>query len=79
MKKILFTAVLLTLGTISFAQTFSFGSKAGINVSNYSGGEINLDAKMGYHLGGLLNFGFGEIFSIQPEVFFSTQGAKIEN
>src|SRR5690606_27573924 len=32
----------------------------------------------GYHLGGLLNFGIGNHFSIQPEVLFSTQGAKID-
>lgn len=79
MKKLAFTALLVTFSTFSIAQTFSFGPKAGINVSNYSGGDINSDAKVGYHLGGLLNFGFGEIFSIQPEVLFSTQGAKVEN
>jgi len=69
--------VLFTFSTFSFAQTFSFGPKAGINVSNYSGGDINSDAKVGYHLSGMLNFGFGESFSIQPEVLFSTQGAKV--
>jgi hypothetical protein len=79
MKKLLFITLLFTLSTYSFAQTFSFGPKAGINVSNYSGGDINSDAKVGYHLGGILNFGFGEIFSIQPEVLFSTQGAKVES
>ena len=79
MKKLLFTVVLFTFAKFTFAQTFSFGPKAGVNVSNYSGGDINSDAKLGYHLGGLLNFGFGEIFSIQPEVLFSTQGAKVEN
>lgn len=79
MKKLLFSALLLSVSTFSFAQSFSFGPKAGVNVSNYSGGDINSDAKIGYHIGGLLNFGFGEIFSIQPEVLFSTQGAKVEN
>ena len=79
MKKLLVTVVLFTFSTFSFAQTFSLGPKAGVNVSNYSGGDINSDAKVGYHLGGVLNFGFGEIFSIQPEVLFSTQGAKVES
>lgn len=79
MKKLSFTMLMVTLSTFAMAQTFSFGPKAGINISNYSGGDINSDAKVGYHIGGLLNFGFGEIFSIQPEVLFSTQGAKVEN
>ncbi|WP_149242855.1 porin family protein [Dyadobacter sp. 32] len=79
MKKLFFTVLMVTLSTFAMAQTFSFGPKAGINISNYSGGDINSDAKVGYHIGGLLNFGFGEIFSIQPEVLFSTQGAKVEN
>jgi hypothetical protein len=79
MKKLFFTVLLTAFGTFSIAQSFSFGPKAGINVSNYSGGDINSDAKVGFHLGGLLNFGFGEIFSIQPEILFSTQGAKVES
>lgn len=79
MKKLSFTVLMVTLSTFAMAQTVSFGPKAGINISNYSGGDINSDAKVGYHIGGLLNFGFGEIFSIQPEVLFSTQGAKVEN
>jgi len=33
---------------------------------------------VGYHLGGMLNYGFGSVFSIQPEVLFSTQGAKVD-
>lgn len=79
MKKLSITVLLFALSTCAFAQTFSLGPKVGINVSNYSGGDINSDAKVGYHLGGILNFGFGEIFAIQPEVLFSTQGAKVEN
>ncbi|TDE18121.1 porin family protein [Dyadobacter psychrotolerans] len=79
MKKLLFVVTMCLVGTYSFGQTFSFGPKAGINVSNYSGGDINSDAKVGYHLGGMLNFGFCKIFCIQPEVLFSTQGAKVEN
>ncbi len=78
MKKLAITTFLLTISIVTWAQTFSFGPKAGVNVSNYSGGNINSDARVGYHFGGLLNFGFGNAFSIQPEVLFSTQGAKVE-
>lgn len=61
------------------AQSFKFGPKAGLNVSNYTGGNIDSEALVGFHLGGLLNFGIGNVFSIQPEVLFSTQGAKIKS
>ncbi|SEI37509.1 Outer membrane protein beta-barrel domain-containing protein [Dyadobacter koreensis] len=79
MKKLLFSAAFLLCAQLSFAQSFSIGPKAGLNISNYTGGNIESDALVGYHLGGLLNYGFGEVFSIQPEVLFSTQGAKVEN
>lgn len=78
MKKITLAILLGVTSTVSYAQTFSFGPKAGVNISNYTGGDIQSDALVGYHLGGLLNFGFGDYFSIQPEVLFSTQGAKVQ-
>ena len=79
MKKILVTLFLVIAAQYSFAQKFSLGPKAGLNISNYSGGNIESDALVGYHLGGLLNYGFVNVFSIQPEVLFSTQGAKVQN
>lgn len=80
MGKITATVLLLVaLTTTGFAQSFKFGPKAGINISNYTGGNIESSALVGAHLGGLLSFGIGQNFSIQPEVLFSTQGAKIED
>ncbi|CAG5067855.1 hypothetical protein DYBT9623_00582 [Dyadobacter sp. CECT 9623] len=79
MKKLLFVAVLLVSVQSAFAQSFSIGPKAGLNISNYTGGNIESDALVGYHLGGIINYGFGKVFSIQPEVLFSTQGAKVDN
>ena len=79
MKKLLVVAgLLLSVATVN-AQSFSIGPKAGLNISNYTGGDIESDALVGYHLGGVINYGFGKVFSIQPEVLFSTQGAKVEN
>ncbi|KAA0992410.1 porin family protein [Dyadobacter aurulentus] len=79
MKKLLFAAVLFVSVQSAFAQSFSIGPKAGLNISNYTGGNIESNALVGYHLGGILNYGFGKVFSIQPEVLFSTQGAKVDN
>lgn len=78
-KKTAFTLIFLSMSALSFAQSFSFGPKAGLNVSNFTGGNIKSQAMIGYHVGGLLSFGFGKNVFIQPEVLFSTQGAKIEN
>ncbi|WP_138484756.1 porin family protein [Dyadobacter bucti] len=79
MKKLLVAFVLFVSAHFAEAQTFSIGPKAGLNISNYTGGNIESDALMGYHLGGIVNYGFGNVFSIQPEVLFSTQGAKVQN
>ncbi len=78
MKKLVFFICAMAVALGTQAQSFSFGPKVGLNISNYSGGDIKSDALVGAHLGGLLNFGFGNVFSIQPEVLFSTQGAKID-
>lgn len=60
------------------AQSFKFGPKVGLNISNYTGDNVESEAIVGAHFGGLLSFGIGNVFSIQPEVLFSTQGAKIK-
>lgn len=79
MKKLFFLLAFVALSSALQAQSFSFGPRAGLNLSNYTGGDIKSKSRVGYHVGGLLNFGFGRVFSIQPEVLFSTQGARIEN
>ncbi len=79
MKKNLLLIIMTVLSTVSFAQSVSLGPKVGLNVSNYTGGDIESDALVGFHLGGILNLGIGRVFSIQPEVLFSTQGAKIQS
>ncbi len=48
-----------------------------MNISGYAGGNMQSKALVGYHLGGMLSFGFGRVLSLQPEVLFSTQGAKV--
>jgi hypothetical protein len=79
MKKLLFVIAFFVAVQSASAQSFSIGPKAGLNFSNYTGGDIESDALVGYHLGGIINYGFGKVFSIQPEVLFSTQGAKVNN
>jgi hypothetical protein len=80
MKKItLFLSLALLAITTSVSAQFSIGPKVGLNVSNYTGGNIKANALMSYHVGGIMSIGIGNVFSIQPEVLLSSQGAKVEN
>lgn len=79
MKKIFFALVFAALSTVGYSQAVQFGPKVGVNISNYTGGNIKSESIVGAHFGGILAFNFGNNFAIQPEVLFSTQGAKIEN
>lgn len=79
MKKIFILPAMLLICGILSAQTFQFGPKAGINVSNFQNGDYENNTLLGFHLGGFLNLSAGKFFAIQPEVLFSTQGSKIDD
>ena len=79
MKKLLFVPLLLSSVTM-FAQTYQFGLKGGINVSNYTGSSLdNVDKKalVGFQGGAFLSLLMGDHFAIQPEAVFSSQGARV--
>lgn len=71
---------------LAFAGTFAaanaqtkIGLKGGLNVADWGGKDAdNVDARIGFHIGGFANFGLGNKFSIQPELLYSTQGGKVE-
>jgi hypothetical protein len=60
------------------AQTSSFGAKIGLNSSILSG-TVNMepDYKSGLMMGIYLDGAVSKRFHIQPELFYSSQGAKI--
>lgn len=71
----------LVLGFSTQSQNFQIGLKAGANISNFSGKnfqDVKSNATVGFHAGALINLRFGSIFSIQPEILVSSQGAKLE-
>ena len=80
MKKVFLLSALL-ISTVSFAQRFQLGVKGGVNISNFTGDFEDVDKKalIGFHAGAFINFKFGNNLSLQPEVLFSTQGAKFED
>lgn len=86
-KKLLITAVVLAITSISHAQSIRFGVKGGINYANQNGTEITLnsqnydtaDAITSYHAGLVAEIKLFENFAIQPELLYSTQGATYKN
>ena len=82
MKKVLLIAGFVAASSITaFAQTISFGVKAGLNLSRLtetvSGGSVSSQTLPGFQVGGVVDLGF-QAFSIQPGVFFTTKGGKSE-
>ena len=86
MKKILFAAIALFIGSGAIAQDVRLGIKAGTNFSTLTGlsdeisdmfGGLN---KMGFgvHVGGFLEYAFNERFSLHPEILYSRQGTDLD-
>ena|SRR6218665_1564451 len=76
MKKILLTTAAIFAIGFANAQTARFGIKGGLNVSTLTGNIENAEAKIGAHVGGLVEIKIVNRFAIQPELLFSLQGAK---
>ena len=80
MKRIcVFTLLFIGMTLGVQAQDFGFGVKGGLNFSSFSGSdaeELNFEVKTGYQLGLTMEVPLAEDFSVQPEVLYSTLGAK---
>lgn len=78
MKKIFVLAISVLSGTVLFAQDApKFGLKGGLNIAtttNSSGGSR--DNKLGLHVGGLAHIHLSPQLALQPEIVYSSQGAK---
>jgi hypothetical protein len=79
MKKIILAAIAVMAFGFTNAQETRFGVKGGLNLTSFSGGNY-YDAKslVGFQVGGFAEIKIIERLSIQPEVLFSTQGAKLD-
>jgi opacity protein-like surface antigen len=76
MKKFLLITMVALLGMMATANAqIKFGAKAGVNLSNLTDFE---DSKLmfGFHVGGFAEFAISDRIAIQPELLYSTQGAK---
>jgi hypothetical protein len=82
MKKtfmLLVAAFTITLANAQTSSNIMFGLKAGANFSNWTGDDSD-DAEIltGFHAGATVNIPFGNMWAVQPEIMFSTEGAKFE-
>ena len=63
---------------LCFAQNAKFGLKAGVNVSDLKWeAQEDLDNRIGLHVGLLAHIHLSPQWGLQPEVQYSTEGAKM--
>jgi len=81
MKRIILTAAAVFAFGLANAQEAKFGFKGGLNIANFEGDieSLDLKSKTGFHLGGFVAIKLSAKVTLQPEVLFSTQGAKADN
>lgn len=58
------------------AQTYRYGIKGGINLSNIKSEYTNPNPDLGFTLGGFFNYNYTDIFVIQYELMYSLQRTK---
>jgi len=82
MKKIVALLLLLTVSFAGAQEKFlKFGVKGGVNFSNFNGDVEHIDFKTrsSYHIGALVEMRIFQNLTIQPELLYSVQGAKVES
>jgi hypothetical protein len=80
MKKLLVIA--LSAFCFTAKAQVSIGGKAGVNFSNLTGkslDDVKKSMKIGYYVGGYVDFWIGENLAIQPEALLSVQGSKLDS
>lgn len=75
MKKFFLTAALmLGIGSISFAQDINFGVRAGLGLGHQMGDLDDTKVKVGVTLGGIADFNFTESFALQTGLYYTNKG-----
>ncbi len=80
MKKSLLIATIAILGFSAVqSQELRMGAKGGVNFASIGGDDTeDMNARTSFHIGGLVEIPINEKFAIQPELLYSSQGAKEE-
>lgn len=78
MKKV-FLLIVCAVAFMAGQAQVNFGVKSGFNFANIAGDVSNADMKLSFYAGAFANFPLANHFSVQPELVFSRQGAKVED
>ena len=77
MKKVILCLVIVSLTTLGASAQVNFGLKAGMNISTLRGdGVEKANSLIGANVGAFVNIPVSTMFSFQPEVLYSMEGAK---
>lgn len=80
MKKSIILVLFALVATVSYAQLppeFSWNVKGGLTINNWSeGGDTK--AKMGYKIGGGVEYAFTDLWSVQSSLFLTSKGTKVD-
>lgn len=69
----------IIFGTLTVnAQGLRFGVKGGANFAKLDGKDVDADNLTSWYAGALLEINVFQNFSVQPEVLYSSQGAKVD-
>jgi len=84
MKKVILVAMAVFAFGSASAQDVKFGAKLGLNSATQSttipviaGENSSLESVTGVNIGGYANIKISDKFSVQPELLYSMQGAKL--
>lgn len=69
----------LALTTLTYAQGFHIGAKAGANIFKVDGKSFKEEYKFGYNLGAFAEINFNEKWGIQPELLWSQTNYRTGN
>ncbi len=73
---VLIALFLVSCTATSFAQDLNFGAKAGANFANLGSDFEDSKTRTSIHLGGVLEASISDVFSVQPELLYSSQGSN---
>ncbi len=81
MQKLLLSIIAATLLFQTYAQEseFQLGAKAGLNFASLNGDLEDAKGRTSFHLGGMVEVPLTDKLSVQPELLFSSQGAKFDS
>ncbi len=78
MKKVL-VIVFVLIASYGYAQDLKFGVKAGLNLANVAGDDVdNNKVNTRFYFGGFLNTPLSDAVSFQPELLVSMQGFEVD-